>query len=355
MFCTKCGAQIDDKSAFCVHCGTPTSNNTQPPTPASNFTTPPPTKPIYKKWWFWLIVALVAVVIIGSAGGKAGAPSDAETTEATYPQGIKVTAKELRDAYEQNEIAAEKKYDGQLVEVTGIVDNIGTDILKDVYITLSTGKVLHSVQCYFEGDAEIDKVATLVSGQEVTVIGTCKGLTLTSVTVRDCVISNITPLGSNGNGPSTDADDNANDNLTTGQKNALKKAINYLDSMPFSYAGLIAQLEYEGYTNEEAVFAADNCRADWNEQALKDAKNYLDYSAFSYSGLIGQLEYEEYTSEQAKYAADNCGADWREQAAKCAKNYLDYSPFSRQGLIEQLEYEGFTHDQAVYGAEQNGL
>lgn len=354
MFCTKCGAQNDDKSAFCEHCGAPTANNIQSPIAPSSIATPQPAKPIYKKWWFWLIIALIAIVVIGGAGGKSGAPSKAETTEATYPQGIKVSAKELRDAYEQNEIAAEKKYDGQLVEVTGIVDNIGTDILKDVYITLSTGKVLHSVQCYFEEDAEIDKVVALVSGQEITVIGTCKGLTLTNVTVRDCVISNITPLGSNGNEPSTGAD-NTSDNLTAGQKNALKEAINYLDYMPFSREGLISQLEYEGYTNEEAVFAADNCSADWNAQALRDAKNYLDYSAFSYSGLIGQLEYEKYTPEQAKYAADNCGADWREQAAKCAKSYLAYSPFSRQGLIEQLEYEGFTHEQAVYGVEQNGL
>ena len=45
------------------------------------------------------------------------------------------------------------------------------------------------------------------------------------------------------------------DNLTLGQKNALKSAKSYLDFAAFSYNGLIKQLEYEGYTNEEAVFA----------------------------------------------------------------------------------------------------
>ncbi len=75
---------------------------------------------------------------------------------------------------------------------------------------------------------------------------------------------------------------------------------------------------------------------------------------FSYTGLIEQLEYEGFTNDQATYGVDNSGANWNEQAAKSAKSYLEYSSFSREGLIEQLEYEGFTHEQAVYGVQQNG-
>ena len=86
--------------------------------------------------------------------------------------------------------------------------------------------------------------------------------------------------------------------------------------------------------------------------ALKSAKNYLSVMAFSYSGLVEQLEYEGYSSSEATYAADNCGADWYEQAVKSAKQYLDVMAFSRSGLIEQLEYEGYTHDQAVYGVDK---
>ena len=76
---------------------------------------------------------------------------------------------------------------------------------------------------------------------------------------------------------------------------------------------------------------------------------------FSYTGLIKQLEYEKYSHEDAVYAADNCGADWNEQAAKAAKDYLDVMSFSRQGLIDQLEYEGYTHEQAVFGVNSVGL
>lgn len=142
--------------------------------------------------------------------------------------------------------------------------------------------------------------------------------------------------------------------VTTGMRNALNQALDYLDFSSFSYTGLIKQLEYEGYTTDEATYAADNCGADWMEQALDEAISYLDFSAFSYTGLIDQLKYEGYTKEESTYAADNCGADWMEQAVKCAESYLSFSSFSRSRLIEQLEYEGFTHEQAVYGAEQNG-
>lgn len=144
-------------------------------------------------------------------------------------------------------------------------------------------------------------------------------------------------------------------NESVSQQNAVKSAKSYLNYSAFSYQGLVSQLEYEKFSNEDAVYAADNCGADWNEQALKSAKTYLDYSAFSRTGLIKQLEYEGFTNEQAIYGTDNCGADWNEQAVKSAKTYLDYSSFSRDSLIEQLEYEGFTNEQAVYGADSSGF
>ncbi len=142
--------------------------------------------------------------------------------------------------------------------------------------------------------------------------------------------------------------------MTMGQKNALSSANSYLRYSNFSYNGLIEQLEFEGYTHEDAVYAVDHCGADWNAQALGSAKSYLRYSAFSYSGLVEQLEYEQYTHEQAVYGVENSGADWYEQAAKSAQSYLQYMSFSRDELISQLQFEGFSYEQAEYGVSQNG-
>lgn len=90
------------------------------------------------------------------------------------------------------------------------------------------------------------------------------------------------------------------------------------------------------------------------KNALGKAASYLDFTAFSYSGLIEQLKYEGFSDEDATYAVDNCGADWNEQASKKAKSYLEFTSFSRASLIDQLLYEGFTSDQAEYGATSVG-
>jgi hypothetical protein len=152
----------------------------------------------------------------------------------------------------------------------------------------------------------------------------------------------------------TETSPEATDSATLGEKNAAKSALNYLKTMPFSYSGLVKQLEFEGFTHAEAVYGVDRCGADWNEQAAKSALNYLRTMPFSYSGLVKQLEFEGYTNAEAVFGVDRCGADWNEQAALKAKSYLDFSSFSRDGLIAQLEFEGFTRQQAEHGVQAVG-
>jgi hypothetical protein len=88
--------------------------------------------------------------------------------------------------------------------------------------------------------------------------------------------------------------------------------------------------------------------------ALAKAEDYLAVTAFSREGLIEQLEYEGFSHSDAVYGADHCGANWNQQAALKAQDYLSCMSFSRQGLIDQLGFDGFTHNQAVYGVEAVG-
>ena len=111
--------------------------------------------------------------------------------------------------------------------------------------------------------------------------------------------------------------------------------------------------KYE-YDNNAISTKSDDNATIGQKNALQTAKDYLTVMGFSYTGLIEQLEYEGYSSEEATYGADNCGADWNEQAVKVAQDYIDTMPFSRQELIEQLVYEGFTSEQAEYGVSGVG-
>lgn len=94
---------------------------------------------------------------------------------------------------------------------------------------------------------------------------------------------------------------------SVGQANALRSAQSYIDIMPFSRAGLVGQLSYEGYFLADATYAVDNVRVNWNEEAAEAARSYLDLMGFSRAGLIDQLIYEEFTQAQAEYGANAVG------------------------------------------------
>jgi hypothetical protein len=91
------------------------------------------------------------------------------------------------------------------------------------------------------------------------------------------------------------------------QQNAIKQAENYIESMPFSEKGLINQLVFEGYSQEDATFAVKNIQVDWRYQAVRHAKQYLESMPFSKSGLIEQLIFEGHSKENATYAATQVG------------------------------------------------
>lgn len=121
--------------------------------------------------------------------------------------------------------------------------------------------------------------------------------------LTDYVEGQILDLGKNDSNTTTPKESQT----TIGQRNALRSATNYLNTMAFSKSGLIDQLEYEGYSTEEATYAVENCGADWNEQAAKSAQNYINTMSFSRSGLIDQLIYEGFTREQAEYGVSAVG------------------------------------------------
>lgn len=360
--CKACGEEIAKSAKSCPKCG------------AKN------KKPIFKKWWFWLIV----VIIIGSIGNGGSdnesepvnttppttqAPTTEATTEATEPP---TTAPKATVSIEL--IAGDAGEYGELFTINKDTEFEETYYIYHIpagtYTVTNAGEYMNQFNVYSDeivvNDSGWEEVAevfyvklldvgesdtfTIEDGQFIEIHEPAK-FTLEKIEgniTESAVAEETTTKGTE----TTEAAEEPS--MTMGEKNALASAKSYLAFSAFSYNGLIDQLEFEGYTTEEATFAADNCGADWNEQALESALSYLKFTAFSYEGLIEQLEFEEFTSEQATYGADNCGADWNEQAAKSAESYLDFSSFSKEGLIEQLEFEGFTYEQAVYGVEANG-
>lgn len=139
---------------------------------------------------------------------------------------------------------------------------------------------------------------------------------------------------------------------------AAKSAESYLEYSSFSRSGLLDQLLYEGFSEAEAAFGVEKAYDSGTDSsgltasqlnAIESAESYLRFSAFSKAGLIDQLEYEGFSLDDSTLAVSSLDIDWYEQAAKSAESYLEFSSFSRQGLYDQLIYEGFLPDEAEYG------
>ena len=372
MYCENCGQEIDNKAKFCPECGASVTNNKPKKKKKEKVK-----KPFYKRWWFWFIVVFI---LIGALGGGESSEETVDPVSESTVASTTNNLKTLDDAFVsmQNAIAdTEESTTARVDEIAriakadaaSITDHLGNEACEYIvehYPDFYTDneKMEKIMYCGFLLEYGYKGETASNLGQDVTqaVKYVYRGAesveddaTQENLRQIEEVLIEAGLLSQESTKPADTASPAANSEASVGEKNALRSAISYLDFSAFSYSGLIEQLEYEGYTAEEATYAVDNCGADWSEQALLSAKNYLDFSAFSYSGLIDQLKYEGFTTEEATYGVDNCGADWFEQAAKCAQNYLEYSSFSRAGLIDQLKYEGFTNEQAVYGVDPAGL
>jgi hypothetical protein len=93
-----------------------------------------------------------------------------------------ISAAQLIQAYTDNEVSADNNLKGEKFYVEGIIDNIGKDILGSIYVTLKSGDIIRSVQCYIDDQ---EKVAELRKGQKITVFGKCDGMMM-NVLMKNC-------------------------------------------------------------------------------------------------------------------------------------------------------------------------
>lgn len=99
---------------------------------------------------------------------------------------IEITAVDLYEAYDSNEVSADEAYKGKKLLITGVIDNIGKDIMDDPYVSLKVD-YFQSVNCYFsKKDNKI--LSQLSKGQKVKIIGKCRGFSLSSVMIDNCEV-----------------------------------------------------------------------------------------------------------------------------------------------------------------------
>jgi hypothetical protein len=96
------------------------------------------------------------------------------------------TFNSLLSEYKDNEVRADATYKGRVVDISGIVTEIGTSVLGGIHVVVGHGWEfeLPQVQCFFD-DRLGSSVAQISKGQTVRLRGRVIGLTI-NVLLKDC-------------------------------------------------------------------------------------------------------------------------------------------------------------------------
>jgi len=94
---------------------------------------------------------------------------DVQETKPVEPT-IKVTAIDLYNEFENNSVAAEAKYKGKRIEVTGTINSIENGLSRPYISLQSNNPYISSVYCYFD-KSDASMVVSLQKNQKVTLSG----------------------------------------------------------------------------------------------------------------------------------------------------------------------------------------
>lgn len=134
-----------------------------------------------------IFLFFVLVSALGSPKeGQDPSTNETEATAEVVEEVTTVTASQLFSDYKGNQVAADEKYKGKTIEVSGTISTIGKDILDTMYVSLKTGDIIGTVQCMLE-DSELEKAASLTQGQQITLTGKNPDY-LMNVILRNCKI-----------------------------------------------------------------------------------------------------------------------------------------------------------------------
>jgi hypothetical protein len=138
-----------------------------------------------RKYYPVLVVGMTILLMVAAAScssGSSGPSTLAPLYSAT--DATKVTAQQLFGAYAANKAASDKLYKGKLLEVTGVIDDVGTDpLLNNAPECVLSGGLMNQargVDCTFD-DKYASEVAALKPGQTTSVLGICDGFAVNVV------------------------------------------------------------------------------------------------------------------------------------------------------------------------------
>ncbi|MCK5861383.1 MAG: hypothetical protein KAH38_02790 [Candidatus Hydrogenedentes bacterium] len=120
------------------------------------------------------VASVLLFLVLGIlAVGSTDTDTDTQKVQSQAPS-YTLSADQLYSEYDSNEVAADAKYKGKVVIVSGTIQDIGKDIMDQAYIVIGGQGFLDGVQCTFTKGQQ-SSVARLSKGQQVIVKGEVTG------------------------------------------------------------------------------------------------------------------------------------------------------------------------------------
>lgn len=131
-------------------------------------------------------LVFVALLLMAPKGCESKKEKQEATNEvASSTQAVDVSASQLFADYKANEVAADSKYRGKVLRVSGKISTIGKDVMDDPYVELATSNDFEGVHAGFDSEGAL---GSLKKGQKVTVRCRGNGSSIGSPMLEHCVL-----------------------------------------------------------------------------------------------------------------------------------------------------------------------
>ncbi len=171
--CKSCQTEIDAKAKKCPHCQADQRNWFA-------------RHPIITGILILVLLAMVGSAIGGNKGGSSSATQANQQASAspTPASAQKITAKELADDFDANQVAAESKWKDKLVEFSATVSNI-TDSGISFTDVASKQFSMTQISCQIKDKSQL---MPLKNGQTITVRGVVGAQTIGVIDLSQCEV-----------------------------------------------------------------------------------------------------------------------------------------------------------------------
>lgn len=166
--CKECHKEVSTSAKQCPHCGRKY--------PTGGFTLPAK-----------LLLGLIALMVIAQImrdPGRSSVDVSPSPTQRMTPE-VVVSAEKLFADYHENEVAADSRYKGRVLSLTGFIAGINKDFLDKTYLTLRTSNMFMTVHAQIES-SQVSRTAGLSKGDRVHLVCNGKGMVIGSPMVDDC-------------------------------------------------------------------------------------------------------------------------------------------------------------------------